>query len=269
MNNQQYAGDEIDLRDYIKVIIKRKKVVLFIFSIGVIITTIVTFLMPKTYEASTIISIGNVAGALISKPEAIQVLKSKKMLSSALRKFNLNVAGPEKINLEDITGTNLLRLKIEYDDPDLAVKICEAIANSFISKGKDIYDRNFSLLNEKMGDLKQRERIIKKEIKRLNQKISTHQMEDFDSLHLQDTLLSYENTYAGLNDKIYLLKNKLINSKEFELFESPSKPKSPIKPNKKLNIAVSAVSGLMLGIFGAFFQEYWEKGKVKKSRQKS
>jgi uncharacterized protein involved in exopolysaccharide biosynthesis len=38
-------------------------------------------------------------------------------------------------------------------------------------------------------------------------------------------------------------------------------PESPIKPNKKLNIAIGGVLGLFIGIFIAFFIEFWQAGK--------
>jgi len=38
-------------------------------------------------------------------------------------------------------------------------------------------------------------------------------------------------------------------------------PKYPIKPNKKLNILIAGVLGLFVGIFVAFFLEFWQKGK--------
>ncbi|MBU1291421.1 hypothetical protein KJ898_06460, partial [bacterium] len=38
-------------------------------------------------------------------------------------------------------------------------------------------------------------------------------------------------------------------------------PRGPIKPNKKLNILIAGVLGLFVGIFVAFFLEFWQKGK--------
>jgi len=38
-------------------------------------------------------------------------------------------------------------------------------------------------------------------------------------------------------------------------------PRAPIKPNKKLNIAIAGVLGLFVGVFVAFFIEFWQKGK--------
>jgi len=38
-------------------------------------------------------------------------------------------------------------------------------------------------------------------------------------------------------------------------------PKAPIRPNRKLNILIAGVLGLFVGIFAAFFLEFWQKGK--------
>ena len=38
-------------------------------------------------------------------------------------------------------------------------------------------------------------------------------------------------------------------------------PRTPIKPNKKLNIFIAGVLGLFVGVFVAFFLEFWQKGK--------
>ena len=38
-------------------------------------------------------------------------------------------------------------------------------------------------------------------------------------------------------------------------------PTAPIKPNRKLNILIAGVLGLFVGIFVAFFLEFWQKGK--------
>ncbi|MBK5252183.1 MAG: hypothetical protein JJE29_06075 [Peptostreptococcaceae bacterium] len=40
-------------------------------------------------------------------------------------------------------------------------------------------------------------------------------------------------------------------------------PSSPVSPRKALNLAIGAVLGLMLGVFWAFFIEYWENNETK------
>ncbi|MBA3061690.1 MAG: hypothetical protein FP833_01805, partial [Atribacteria sp.] len=78
-------------------------------------------------------------------------------------------------------------------------------------------------------------------------------------------------------DREYSTKEKLYNifykqAEEIQLTETAEEdllkiaslayePKSPIKPNKKLNILIAGVLGLFVGIFVAFFLEFWQKGK--------
>jgi len=78
-------------------------------------------------------------------------------------------------------------------------------------------------------------------------------------------------------DREYCAKEKLYNifykqAEEIRLTETAEadllkiaslayEPKAPIKPNKKLNILIAGVLGLFVGIFAAFFLEFWQKGK--------
>ena len=55
MNGQRYAEEEVDLRDYIRIVVKRKKSVLGIFFVCIIAAGVVSFLMPKIYSVSQII----------------------------------------------------------------------------------------------------------------------------------------------------------------------------------------------------------------------
>jgi uncharacterized protein involved in exopolysaccharide biosynthesis len=38
-------------------------------------------------------------------------------------------------------------------------------------------------------------------------------------------------------------------------------PKKPVAPKKKLNIAIAGMLGLMVGVFGAFLVEYFERDR--------
>ena len=57
---------------------------------------------------------------------------------------------------------------------------------------------------------------------------------------------------------------RLTETAEADLLKIVSlayEPRAPIKPNKKLNIVIAGVLGLFVGIFVAFFLEFWQKGK--------
>ncbi|HEO63708.1 MAG TPA: hypothetical protein ENN78_00365, partial [Candidatus Omnitrophica bacterium] len=177
MENQQYIQeDEIDLRDYIKVILKRKKVILAVFFVAVITATIVSFLMPKIYQTSSVIQIGSIDELLINKQEAKEILLSHTFLEPIVKELNL-VVSPEQLNIkikqlrenikiEDIKDTNLLKIKVEYPDPDKVVKINMAVINSFISQSQPVYQQRLSLINERLKELEVEVKNIQDDIKR-------------------------------------------------------------------------------------------------------
>ena len=71
-----------------------------------------------------------------------------------------------------------------------------------------------------------------------------------------------EKAYINLYGKAEEI--RLTETAESDLLKISSlayEPSAPIKPNKKLNILIAGVLGLFVGIFAAFFLEFWQKGK--------
>lgn len=272
MSNQEYSDDEIDLRDYIEVMIKRKKTILTIFFICVTTATVISFLMPKVYETSTVIKIGSMKigdsiQPLLVKEEVISKLREGSLLNSVIQELNLNInvfALKTMVKTEDIKNTNLVRLKIQNKNPDLAVKICNTITETFIMGSKSIYDKNLTLLNEEIKVLEKRREITGKEMEKLSQIILLQTTNPEFALIIQNTLSNYNDLYSKTDERIYLLKEAILNSQQFEIFESALKQKFPIKPNKRHNITISAVLGLMLGVFVAFFRNSGKKEETAK-----
>jgi len=58
--------DEIDLREYINVLIKRKSIIILIFLIAVIISALVSyFVLSPVYQASTVFSVAKIDGRAV------------------------------------------------------------------------------------------------------------------------------------------------------------------------------------------------------------
>jgi capsular polysaccharide biosynthesis protein len=83
-------------------------------------------------------------------------------------------------------------------------------------------------------------------------------------------ILSQLNREYSAKEKLYNIfyeqaeEIRLTETVEEDLLKISSlayEPKMPIKPNKKLNILIAGVLGLFVGIFVAFFLEFWQKGK--------
>ena len=107
---------------------------------------------------------------------------------------------------------------------------------------KNINDFNISLEN------------LKKEI--------TEKKLTLSQLNLNREYSAKEKLYNNLYKQVEEI--QLTESAESDLLKISSlayEPKVPIKPNRKLNILIAGVLGLFVGVFVAFFLEFWQKGK--------
>ncbi len=281
IEGQQYLDDEIDLRDYIRVIVKRKWVILWIFIICVLSTTIASLFMPKIYETDLTIRIGKIArdnnslrigkiagddNSLISNLNALKVIKERKVLASAIKHFKLDKidipALDKMIKVKNIKGTDFIQMKMESQYPELAAGILKYVANVFIQQQGEKYNKSIKLTKKEIqeserecADIKTQEKNLSKTLSQLSQGKALSPGLFF----IQDKLVNYENIYSDLQNKIYSLKKGLLDSRPSKIFNPPLVPKYPVKPKKRLMAALSGVLGLMLGVFVAFFMEYWQK----------
>ena len=245
---QNYPNDEINLMDYIKVIIKRKKLIIGIFIICVVATTIVSFRMPKVYQIDSTARIGSIGGSLFSVGEMIEKTKNRNLLQSVIQEIDTNITVEslkEAVKIEKVEGTNFLKVQMESVEPGIAIDILNKIESKLVLDGNEFYEKNITLINERIQELHARKENVSKQIKMLN----------------QNTLTNYETIYSELSAAEYSLKKNLLLANNFKIIESPAKSINPIKPKKKQMVTISAVVGLMLGIFIAFFVEFWQKSK--------
>ena len=87
----EYQNDEINLMDYIKVIIKRKMTIIGVLIICVVASTIVSFRMPKVYQINSTVRIGSISGSLFTVNEAIEKLKNRNLLQSIVSEVDGNI----------------------------------------------------------------------------------------------------------------------------------------------------------------------------------
>lgn len=280
MENQQYIQeDEIDIREYINVIIKRKKLILAIFLVSVVTVAIVSLRMSKIYEITSTLQLGSVNESLIKNEEAKAIMLNQNSLLSIINDLNLKIAADslqKDIKISDISGTNLLKIKITYPSVDAALKINDAIVNPLIAQGQNIYKERISIisgrLKELYGAIKNAEDDI---IRTQNLIMGIPSSKDISQAEislrmiiLQNTLPKYENNLTDLRNQRNDLQILLANSKDFKVFDAPIKPKYPVGPKKKQNVLIAGMLSLMLGVFLAFVLEFWLRVKTENKRSK-
>ncbi|TET13441.1 hypothetical protein E3J84_00035, partial [Candidatus Aerophobetes bacterium] len=161
---------EVDLRDYIRVIRKRKKVILLIFFIAVIASAVVSSLLPSVYKATLAIKIGDIIDVDTLEKELIetpiitsQFLKGPQTLEKTIKDLKLPYSLGElrkKVSVEPVRETeDLVQIEAEVSNPSEAVNIVNYLANELLERHKEIkrlYENKKEILaryDEQIGDI--------------------------------------------------------------------------------------------------------------------
>jgi len=270
MSDQEYK-EEIDLRDYINIIIKRKKLILIVFFVSVIVTAVVSFLMPQIYQSIAMIQNGVIDGPLVKKSEVEEMIKFYTFLNPITEELKLKTdieRLKKAIKVEEIKDTDFLRFKVEYRDKDASFKLCQSIVNSFLAQANHLYQQRLNLVNQRLEELSSQIRLIQSDIEHtqgLIQNLSiSEKIDEIEAgiriILLQNTLPNYQTNLISLLDQRNNLQLTLLKTKEFKPLNLTTLEK-PIRPKKKQNIVISGIVSLILGTFLAFFMESWGRHK--------
>ena len=275
--------EEIDLREYINVLLKRKGIIILIFLIAVIAAAIISyFILTPIYQSSVSFQVNT---ELTKQPyyypasstnpyisDILILLTSDSILREAAERINLSydfTKIKEKVEATNIKDTNIITLTVEDENPKLARDFADSIIGIFMKKNQFIYDEkrkiaeeNLKIYEEQLDDIEKNIiEIEKTKLKIVNSKDMPDVEKHFQTSLLLNSIVTERNTRNFLISKISSIKEDLMNYKGFKIIDSASEPTTPIKPNKKLNIIIAGVLGLFIGIFVAFFLEFWQKGK--------
>jgi len=117
-----------------------------------------------------------------------------------------------------------------------------------------------------ISSLQAEEKQLKVNINDFNLKLETLRKELAQEKLTQSRLEREYDTSKGVYD-VLSQKNEEVRiavateSGTVKIASLAYEPKYPIKPNKKLNILIAGVLGIFVGVFAAFFLEFWQKGK--------
>ena len=266
--------EEIDLREYINVLLKRKGIIILIFLIAVITAAIVSyFALSPVYQSSTVFSVAKIDGqAVINITESLEIIKSDVVLDEVINRMGLEISTGQlksQIEVKNLKGTNFIEVSVTADFPENAKNLVENIAKVFIEQNQDEYQEKVKLVEDRLKIIEEQIAEFEKsiqEIEKTKKKIAvTEELSEGERQFQTSLLLSSSVTerelYNDLSNQVNSLKASLKSCEDYKIINYAQLPAVPIKPNKKLNILIAGVLGLFVGIFVAFFLEFWQKGK--------
>lgn len=230
--NNANDNDTIDLKKLFSLMIEKKKIVLAIIVVCTLIATIVAFVLPKSYQSTTLvrvksggssavagyaamaaglgIDIGN-SGSSASPESYIELMKSREVLNPIMEKVDLTDEEREKMRTEDflkkyleITNTkktDLINIAAYGKTPEEAQMISQGVADNFLALMTKLNKEDNSTT---LKFLDERIKIAKEEMETAENKLAAYQQEhkiyapDEQAKAIIANLNNYDTTIAQL-----------------------------------------------------------------------
>lgn len=228
--NNAKDNDTIDLRKLFSLMIEKKKIVIAIVVICTIIATIVAFVLPKSYQSTTLVRVKSssssmsgyaamaagfgidIGGSSSASPESyIELMKSREVLNPIIEKVDLTDEEREKMKADDffkkyleITNTkktDLINIVAYGKTPEEAQMISQGVADNFLALMTKLNKEDNSSV---LKFLDERIKIAKEEMETAENKLQAYQQEhkiyapDAQTKSIIDNLNTYDNSIAQL-----------------------------------------------------------------------
>ncbi len=268
--------EKIDLRDYINVLLKRKRVVILIFLIAIIAAAIVSYftISPSPiYKSSIIFSVSQIDDqAVVNITESLEIIKSSVFLNEVINRMDLEINARQlksQIEVKNLKGTNFIEIFVVDNSPEKAKNLAENLTEVFIGQNQGKYQEKVKLVEDRLKTLEEQITEFEKNIemikKALKEIAASKELSEAERQFQTSLLLSSSATerelFNTLADRANSLRVNLKSYEDFKIINNAQMLVSPTEPNKKLNILIAGVLGLFVGIFAAFFLEFMKKGK--------
>ena len=259
--SREYYDDEIDLRDLILVLWNYRKLVLGIFLASLLIGAVISFAMTPIYQVKAKISLGNYAvDQEDNEPQMTPETAREILLSSDFQEeawgSGINAGA---LDITPVENTNILQFTLETSEPQRGVVLLNKLIAQFEEKTKEQYERSIELLNKDLQNTDGELQEINKSIAHTREILENTSASQLQQAGLLDTLSRFLEQRDKLSERKLKTEQKLNSIEGMEVLERPEAASSPMRPNKKLNIVVAGMLGLMVGVFMAFIVDYFRR----------
>lgn len=240
--------DEIDLYELLLVLKKRLKLIIAVFVLGVVATAVLSFLMPNIYQARTTMLVDS----SLTQAFLLNNLQQYQFKGENKFSFIIPLQAHQQVNNMALAILNGLEFKKKVLNRIKAIYgNTEEIQNLERSLG------NKKSLFESKVDRETQAIVVLSEHKdkKLAEDILKAALEEFEK-ELDKVSQNYQKMFGQGYEKSDKNSIFILN-----VLEQPTSLEKPVKPKRKLIIAVSGVTFLILGVFSAFVIEWWSRVK--------
>lgn len=228
--NNANDNDTIDLKKMFSLMLEKKKIVIAIVVICTVIATIVAFILPKSYQSTTLVRVKSGGSSMsgyaamaaglgidvgvsssASPENYIELMKSREVLEPIIEQVDMPEEDKEKLTTEnfikkylEITNTkktDLINIKAYGKTPEEAQMISQGVADNFLALMTKLNKEDNSSV---LKFLDERIKIAKEEMETAENKLQAYQQEhkiyapDAQTKSIIDNLNTYDNSIAQL-----------------------------------------------------------------------
>jgi len=206
--------------------------------------------------------------SLIKYPSMTEEAYKNKLTShEILNKVKLEVPSIKNSSIESLRSKinitskdGLFTIKVKDPDPQTAANIANLLVEKFITYMDKYNSEYIDNLNRYIASaIEKQEKDMEVLVAEVEKSELSKDNNKFEQLHIKyDVSKQIYEVLLFKQEQLKLIQMKDFDDKNVSLIRKAYEPKNPISPNKKLNLTIAAVLGLMIGVFAAFFREYWQ-----------
>jgi len=278
-----YSEEEIDLYELCLILKKRFKLIAGVFISAILITALISFLLPPVYRGSFIIRVPmipetqtknifneelNARVPLINPKEAVNLIENLDRLrkEKQIRKLSdaLGISDEKVDALVELTANaprdvkDSIEVVIDSRSPVLINDFKDGILG-FLNENQYAKTR-ISLRRASLLSLREEIKNKISEVEAVRKLVSNQIREDktkelgFNPIEMDKDVIIFKQILRNVENEIKLQKG-------FEIVVEPVISDKPVRPKKALNVAVAGTLFLFLGVFLAFFVELFNRNR--------
>src|SRR5690349_8491220 len=245
----------MEIKDYLRILWRRKWVILLTLVVTVVVVSIGTYLTTPVYEATAVLRIAVSSGGSLSFSDytyADQLMNTymematrRPVLDELMQSLTLSKA--PSIKAEIIPNTELMKITVDDTDPKLAAKAANRLADILIAQGNQLYIGGGKHLSDVLGEQLTQIQTDMDQTRTEYEKLllQTPAAPDEIDTTKQALQLKQSNyaTLLGQYQQAHLREE--IQGSMITVFETAIVPQSPSKPRVLLNILMGLAVGLL------------------------
>lgn len=265
---------EIDLRDFIKALCRRKWLFVSLLFIAIITGGVISYIIDPTYEASAIITLGKFNNSVLTTPvSAKEVILSNEVLMEVMKKLEIEINEKNlklfrnQIEVKDTRETSLLTITAEATEPVLAKDIARNLSLIFLKRALISFDENEKRYQDQLKKIKEQQDIVYKSLVRNKYVLARYQEQNKENSlsndYQRNTLFEFvkndEALLLDLQERTFALKIEMLTLEKPAVVSNAIVPEKPVKPNKILIIFIAAILSMIISLVLVFIREFFSK----------